>query len=474
MLASAPHAHGPLFAFWCLRPVSLSSSIPLSSVQSTYWTTAHLPGGTGGTFHIGSSALIFIGDIDPSVLISILESTLARHEALRTVFRVVSFSVTQSFDGPPPKVRQADLRSDPERYAIAAKFLASEAEARFDLRAGGPPVRVQLTQLEDDVTLISMALHHIVTDFWSANIVFNEICTELVKLGSDSTATANEHNVCSFQDFLVQRESELAVTSEEGKRRLAFWREELDGFEDPAAPISSPQAEDVGGYFFPSAAHFEERVLARAQATGTTFFVVLLDAFARCMRKWTRGEAPSDFLIGFMTANRRDERFRLTVGSFAEPQIVRVRLSENENAETLPTVQAAFKRALANAMPLRDIAVATKRATLHKVLLNVVESPSAKSKPANGMIIATSSPSERALEIESSLTKDAPAPIRESVRINPHLEIRRLSFPMRSFGLDLSVFVSRRALFGQFDKRLVAEADVKERLDMFAAAAQNP
>jgi hypothetical protein len=439
------------------------ASFPLSSVQSTYFTTAHLPG--GGTFHIGSSAIIFIG-ADPAVLVNILERTLERHAAFRTVFAVIKFRVTQTFDGPTPVVQQIDLRSASDAYAEVAKLLETEAEGRFDLRRGGPPIRVRLIRVEDDVTVVSIVAHHVITDFWSANIVFNEVCAGLAATFS-SAVEKSRSMPSTFRDYL-QTEADL-VASEEGKRRLAFWRAELDGLPTNVA-LSAPtvplRAEDVRSYWLPTLPHFEDRVLERARATRTSFFVVLLDAMARSLRKWT---GQHDFVIGFMTANRRNERFHHTVGSFAEPQIVRIRLPEDEQAPTIEGVNTAFKRALTNAMPLREIALATGRTTLHDVLLNVVESPTARLKRVEEGAFPESSrsgPSKRASEIESRIRAQSPIGSAESVIVGD-VEIRRLNNPMKSFGLTLSVFVSPHAIFGQFDGRLFDLNDVSARLSSY-------
>lgn len=143
---------------------------PLSHAQQRLWFLEQVAPGSGQlTIPL---ALRVRGPLDAGWLAGALNAATARHEALR-----MRFPVTE--DGEPRVIVAAEAglplrtaEADGERAAadLVGAFLAEE----FDL-AAGPVARALLVRLAADDHVLALALHHIVADGWSADLLVREI-----------------------------------------------------------------------------------------------------------------------------------------------------------------------------------------------------------------------------------------------------------------------------------------------------------
>jgi hypothetical protein len=415
------------------------TSSALTSAQSMYWTTRHLPGGAAA--HIACNVVYVVGPHTAASLIAHVDATLASHDAYQARFPVISFRPAQVFDRAPPVAALIDLRGQPDRLEAAARLAATEYEKPFDLQRG-LLFRAHVVALEDDLSLIVTANHHIISDLWSGRLFYEEICARI----TDRQPLAPE---ATFRQF-VDGGSQM-VAGEEHSCRLAYWRDELAGA--GPAPFGALVKPDLQSYLFGWTPLAGERVDVVARERKTTPFVVLLSRFGQCLRRWT---GQRDFVVGYMTANRRETRFARVVGSFAEQQIVRLRLPEDPAEDPLPSVAEAFKHSLAHAMPLAVLAGALGERTLSTVLLNVVR------LPRSSLAEETAAPSATAVAAGAKITPGGLS------LFEPHrargLELVPMTMPMKTLGLDLSVTVSGGAVYGQYDANKMTVEDIDTHL----------
>jgi hypothetical protein len=137
--------------------------LPMSFSQQRLWFLNDLLPEDDG--YNSGLALRLTGVLDQPALNRALQDLLARHESLRTTFDEIDGAGIQVVhpvhELPVPVV---DLRSDPRPDALD-QVLLDEYSRPFDLRQG-PLLRVLLVRTAEDEHVLTLCMHHIVTDGW--------------------------------------------------------------------------------------------------------------------------------------------------------------------------------------------------------------------------------------------------------------------------------------------------------------------
>jgi amino acid adenylation domain-containing protein len=143
-------------------------SVPLTPGQHRLWLLSRLDGGAV-EYHIPLAWRIR-GPLDAAALAAALVDVVDRHDALRTRIPAPDGEPVQEVVAGwrlPVDVR--DLTPHEARERVTA--LTNEP---FDL-AAAPPVRAAVYRLGPDEHVLCLALHHVVVDAWSLDILFREV-----------------------------------------------------------------------------------------------------------------------------------------------------------------------------------------------------------------------------------------------------------------------------------------------------------
>jgi amino acid adenylation domain-containing protein len=117
------------------------------------------------------------GDIDIEILERTLEYIINRHESLRTTFVSVNGEPKQKvkdFQHLQFKLQVVEIRSTEEQKTFIANRTAAENGFVFDLE-NGPLFRCTLIKTGDKEFVIIFNMHHIISDAWSIELLFNEM-----------------------------------------------------------------------------------------------------------------------------------------------------------------------------------------------------------------------------------------------------------------------------------------------------------
>ena len=148
---------------------------PLSFAQQRLWFLDQLqPGSSGYNVH---DTVRLRGTLDLAALEKAFSEIVRRHEVLRSRFEALEGTPVQVVDPPRPwslKVRSLAHLPEEEREAEAERLASKEARRPFDL-AGGPLFRTLLLRMSEQDHVLSMTVHHIVSDGWSLGIVRREL-----------------------------------------------------------------------------------------------------------------------------------------------------------------------------------------------------------------------------------------------------------------------------------------------------------
>ena len=303
--------------------------IPLSFSQERIWTLTRLFD-LGGSYTV-PGAFRIAGALDGSGLARAVASMVDRHSALRTVFRDTAAGAVQ--DILPAIPLDMEIRETTE--GDLASGLADFVAQPFDL-AGAPLFRTRLFRLDARTHVLALAMHHLICDGWSVQVLMEDLARAYA--GDALPATAID-----FADFaLWQRETGYP---ERAAKLEAFWSERLRDLPDLALPTDRARPalpSHCGGTVrlaLPTAL-----LDGACRVHGVTLFTLIAAGFAAYLQRLSGQE---DFAIGTPIADRTVAGTGSLVGLLTETLALRVRPAGSlPFADFLQTVRADFIDAL--------------------------------------------------------------------------------------------------------------------------------
>lgn len=175
-----------------------------------------------------TAAVEFDTDLDPEALEEAYQKVVARHESLRTIFKLVEGEAKQVVRPPQEigfSVDRVDLRNHPSAEKEVARLADADKRVPFDLDTG-PLLRVTLLQLKDKYIKL-FCVHHIVCDGVSLNVLTRDWLSFYRHATSNGSSPAPSPLTLQYRDFSHWHNHMLAQESLEQHR--GFWRETLAG-----------------------------------------------------------------------------------------------------------------------------------------------------------------------------------------------------------------------------------------------------
>ncbi|MEV6869079.1 condensation domain-containing protein, partial [Streptosporangium subroseum] len=304
-------------------PVGRDRSLPLSFAQQRLWFLDQLE--PGSVEYNVPVALRLAGALDVAALSAALDAVVERHEVLRTRF-VATDGVAHQVIDPPSGFRLeiVDLSGEAAGLALAEELSAVDAETPFDL-AAGPLFRGRLIRLASDDHVLSLCMHHVVSDGWSAGVLGREL-TALYEAFSRGEASPLSPLAVQYADFAVWQRDWLQGEVLEGQ--LGYWRDRLEGAPVLELPTDRPRAAvrsaAGGAVTFEVSGATAEALRALSRETGATMFMTLLSAFTVLLGKYA---GQDDVVVGTPIANRNRSEIEDLIGFFVNTLVLRTDLS---------------------------------------------------------------------------------------------------------------------------------------------------
>jgi amino acid adenylation domain-containing protein len=320
--------------------VARGGSLEMSFAQQRLWLLTQLDG-ANSNYHI-RGALRLSGDLDVEALRRSIDRLFARHEALRSVFRVVDeqprVMLLPDYERVP--LLQHDLRGRDDRDQELARLCCEEAATPFDL-ALGPSIRGRLIRTEERDYLFLLTQHHIVSDGWSIGVLMRELGAlyRAFVAGKDDPLPPL---TIQYPDYAAWQRQWLS--GERLQRQAEFWRQALA--DAPAVlelPTDRPRppVRSLAGAALPVEidAELASAIRRLGQSHRASSFIIVLAAWAAVL---SRLSGQTDIVIGTPTANRNRPEIEGLIGFFVNMLAVRVDLSaEPSVAELLGRVRTA-------------------------------------------------------------------------------------------------------------------------------------
>ncbi|HEX6904704.1 MAG TPA: amino acid adenylation domain-containing protein [Thermoanaerobaculia bacterium] len=302
------------------------AAAPLSFAQRRLWFLHQLE--PDDAYHV-PGALRFRGPLREDVLERTLEEVVRRHEALRTVFGPGDGEPVQTVLPPagPRLLPVADLSALPAaaREAEAARLLRLEADRAFDL-SRGPLIRLLLLRLSSAERLLSLVVHHIVSDAWSTGVLLREMSVLYAAFAAGRPSPLPELPV-QYPDFA--RWQRRWLSGERLEREVAHWRRALASApESLELPYDRPPGAAAGtrGGCRPAElpAGLYGPLVALARREGWTAFMALFAGFQALLARYS---GQTDVVVGSPIANRNRLELEGLIGFFTNTLALRADLA---------------------------------------------------------------------------------------------------------------------------------------------------
>jgi thioesterase domain-containing protein len=350
------------------RPSSLQPKCwPLSSEQLRTWFIEQLAAGTAPN-NLSFGARL-IGTLDTAALRLSAKTVVDRHEALRTTFDVCDGEPVQCVHQVlPPLWVFVDLTthrtSDPEQEAFATA--CREVYKPFDLRKG-PLVRLVLIRVHPQIHILLVALHHIICDGRSLELLASELAACYAAFCRRTTPEL-DFPTLQYTDYACWQREWLA--SRQFEHHLELWTEKLSGARqllDLSTEGIRPTEQSFAGSSqarkLPK--QLVEQLRSVVRRYNVTPFALFLAVFQILLCHYS-GER--DLLVGIPVAARGSLELESVIGLFANLVVVRADLAgnppfpdflgqvRNEILDALTNQHVPFERVVNALHPARSLA----------------------------------------------------------------------------------------------------------------------
>ncbi|CAE7222169.1 Aureobasidin A1 biosynthesis complex, partial [Pyrenophora teres f. teres] len=323
-----------------------------SFAQGRLWFLEELHPGL--TWYLMPLAVRIRGPLDLPALHSALLAVERRHETLRTTFATVdgaSVQVVQPFQAKDLNI--IDIVPGDEQGLTEA--VHQDHSTPFDLRTQ-PGWRVTVYRVGEHDHVLSIVMHHIISDGWSLDVLMRE-------LAGFYSASVRGHDPLSqvqplpvqYRDFsLWQRQQAQA---DEHQKQLSYWVEQLQTSRPAELLCDKPRPAALSGQAGVQSIEIAGPLYAKLQSFcqlhGVTQFVVLLAAFRTAHFRLT---GQDDATIGTVNANRDRWEIKDMIGFFVSMQCLRITIGDDSFEQLIQQVNAVAVASHANAdVPFESI-----------------------------------------------------------------------------------------------------------------------
>ncbi len=362
-------------------PVARDAVAPMSHAQQRLWFLHEFE--PAGAEYVTALALRLHGTPDTGALRAALAAVVARHESLRTTFDSVDGHGVQRVHPPrevPLPVHDLTGLAAAEREPGLRRLLAAERARPFDLREG-PLLRAGLVRLAAHEHVLTLALHHIVTDGWSTSVLLGDLA-HYYRAELGVVQQPLPPLPVQYADYAHWQRTQDTGAGE----HLAHWKEHLADTAPLELPTDRPRppvrtsAGATARLVVPART---VRGLTRlARDHGTTLFTTLVAAAQAYLARLSGAE---DIAVGTVTSGRDRPEIQALVGFFVNTLVLRSRAEAGTPfsgflTAVRQTVQDAFahqdvpfERVVDEVQPVRD----TSRSPLFQVMVVLQNTPAA-------------------------------------------------------------------------------------------------
>ncbi|WP_212004915.1 non-ribosomal peptide synthase/polyketide synthase [Chitinophaga sp. HK235] len=299
--------------------------VPLSFSQERLWIIDQLEGSV--QYHL-PAALRLEGTLDRNALEMALREIVNRHEILRTVIRVSGDEAGKPWQYVMAKDQWQLSVVDGTAYAnddaALKETINNYVSIPFDL-AKDHLLRAQLIILKEEVHILVLTLHHIVSDGWSTGILVSEL-QELY----DAYVSKRTHRLqpleIQYADYAIWQRKHLSGALLQ--QQLDYWKKQLSGVAPMELPLDyvRPAVQSTRGatLHFTIDGQLSDQLKQLSRQEDVTLFMTLLAAFKVLLFRYSGQE---DICVGSPISGRTRAEMEGLIGLFVNTLALRSDLS---------------------------------------------------------------------------------------------------------------------------------------------------
>ncbi|SEC47099.1 non-ribosomal peptide synthase domain TIGR01720/amino acid adenylation domain-containing protein [Amycolatopsis tolypomycina] len=294
--------------------VPRDGELPQSFAQQRLWFLDEFE--PGGTEYVTSSAVRLRGELDVDALAGAFTALVERHEPLRTTFGSADGHGVQIVHPPSP----VPLPVVDAREEELAEILRADGAQPFDL-AEGPLLRAKLIRLAPREHVLTVTVHHIVTDGWSNGLIAEEVGALYAAALRGEPADLPPLPV-QYADFAAWQRGRLAERVLAGQTE--YWTSQLRDLTPLELPTDRPRppVRTTRGatheIVVPAAVTARLEQLSRQRSA--TLFTTLVAACQVLLSRWA---GQDDVAVGTVTSGRERPELEGLVGFFVNTLVLR-------------------------------------------------------------------------------------------------------------------------------------------------------
>lgn len=312
--------------------IDRASQLPLSYSQQRLFFLTELEG-PSATYNM-TGAFRLKGTVHARLLEKSFQKVVKRHETLRSSFLKKDGHVQLNInDG--STWQMIHIQAVDQDNQSIEDIIQQKAKYVFQLDA--PSLfQVNLIKLDEDDHLLTAAMHHIISDGWSIQVLVREVlaCYQayLKKLEYPLPALPIQ-----FVDYVSWQQEKLA--GQQLETLQAFWKTELANAPtvlDFPTDFPRPAIMEFTGanHHFEIDANLSQRIRALSKSADATTFMTLISAFGLMLSKYT---GQNDVVIGSPIANRQHPDAEKLIGFFVNTLAFRLGFDQQQSFKNLLT-----------------------------------------------------------------------------------------------------------------------------------------
>ncbi len=310
-----------------ITPIPRTGEMPLSFSEERLWfinqLEPHAP-----VYNI-AQAFTLRGALDIRALEKSVERIIHRHESLRTTFISHNGKPMRVIADPEPyflPITNLNSASNEADKEAVDGWVAEKKDCHFDLEQG-PLFRVDILRFSDEEHILTMVMHHIISDGWSIDILWREL-SELYDTFRSGLPSQLADLPIQYADYAGWQRSRYDDMRSD---QLDYWRGQLQ--EAPRLlklPLDRPrpyQQRYRGGRISLSLPpHLNAQIHAIGRQERATHFMTLLTAFKILLHRYT---AEDHVVVGSPIANRTVSQIEDAIGFFVNTLVLNTDFSGN-------------------------------------------------------------------------------------------------------------------------------------------------
>jgi amino acid adenylation domain-containing protein/thioester reductase-like protein len=309
-------------------------ALPASFAQQRLWFLEQWEPGVYNIAVAGSLS----GHLDMAGMEYAFQTIIQRHEVLRTTFDMVNSQLLQVIAPTMPfTLGQIDLQGFPEDIMKmkVRRLIKEDSQRPFDLQHG-PLIRATVLKKKDQAYTLLIAMHHIVSDGWSMEVLFQELLSHYTAYVTGEPAALPPLPV-QYADYTLWQQQRLQ--GEMLEEQLSYWRQQLGGLPVLQLPADHPrpaiQTFRGAGRGIVIPADLTAALYALSRSAGVTLFMTLLGAFQTVLFRYTAQET---IPVGVPIAGRTERNLEPLIGCFINTLVMATNFAGN------PTFLEVLKR----------------------------------------------------------------------------------------------------------------------------------